>query len=195
MKGTSLETKKGDPYGKKKIEFLEHVNEIELVAGIVAIAVALVYQGIWVAIGVTIGVVFLESVILVEINTAKSVMKLRKQNERIEGLLLELLRNADSAAVSTHDDDEEEEKEDPYKWHKIAGWSCAVYRTYISCEPPLCGLKAKSHLAAFTQMEWVPVILWLEQGHDISLQLICHRHQPHQPPPPGRTMPKLQRTN
>lgn len=124
MKRTRSKLKK-DSYGQEKIEFLEHVNEIELVAGIVAITVALVYQGIWVALGIAIGVVFLESVILVGINTANSVVKLRKQNERIERLLLEFLQNADSAAISTYVDDvdEEEDKEDPLKWHKIAGWS------------------------------------------------------------------------
>lgn len=132
-KVTTIHTKtnKEDPYGTKTIQLLEQFNEIELIVGIVGIVLAIIYQGIWVAIGIAIGVVFLESVILVEINTAKNVVKLRKQNERIERHLLALqtlaLQNAESETIlasMAHDDltDEEEEK-DPYKWHKIVGWS------------------------------------------------------------------------
>lgn len=128
-KKSDSDRKQNDPYGKKKIEFLEHVNEIELIAGIVGITVALVYQGIWVAIAVAIGVIFLESIILVEISTAKNVAKIRKQNEGIERALISLHA---SLQQKTHEEvltdlqmlpDEEEEENDPYKWYKIAGWS------------------------------------------------------------------------
>lgn len=128
---TDSQQKKEDPYGKRKIQFLEQVNEIELIVGIVGITVALVYQGIWVAIGITIGVIFLESVILVEINTAKNMVKLCKQNDRIESYLFDLqasmLQQTEGEATSpffqVQEEDDEDEEEDPYKWYKIAGWS------------------------------------------------------------------------
>lgn len=121
--------KNNDPYGKKKIKFLEHVNEIELVAGIVAIAVALVYEGIFVAIAVAIGVIFLESIILVEISTAKNVAKLRQQNERIESYLKAIhdnnIQNLQTKPPSIEETNnyDEYEKKDLYKWHKIVAWS------------------------------------------------------------------------
>ncbi len=125
-----MKTKKPeDRYGDKKIVFLEHVNEIELIVGIVGIAVAFIYQGIWVALGVAIGVVFLESIILVEISTAKNVVKLRKQNERIERYLYELksgeINDSDekTAIPFSMTDEDDQEEYDPYKWFKIVGWS------------------------------------------------------------------------
>lgn len=126
MKQTSSSTDsqpKKDSH-EKKIKFLEHINEIELISGIVAITVAFLYQGIWIALGIAIGVIFLEAIILVEISTAKSLVKLRKQNDRIEEYLRTLLQRTGGADVSPLlAQEEKEEREDPYKWHKIAGWS------------------------------------------------------------------------